>query len=77
MHRQENDFGLATQTAELLDRVQAIQQRHRDIRHDHIRLKPHGGLDQCPAILYDFDQLIGRFQEAAQPLGHHAMVIGD
>ena len=76
MHGQKNHFGLATQAAELLDRVEAVQQGHRDVGDNHIRLQPLRSRDQFSAVLHDFDQFISGLQEAAQPLGHQAVVIG-
>ena len=49
----------------LHDRIESIELGHRDIRDDHIGLKSQGRFDQLPAILHDFAQFIGRFQEAA------------
>ncbi len=75
VHGEKDDGDLLVFLLQLPNRLDPVQQRHRHIRHHDVRHQPVRRLEQGPAVFDDPHQLIVLFKQAAQPLGHHAMVV--
>ena len=58
------------------ERVNAVEMRHGDVGHDHVRPKLLRRFDQGAAILDHAHQFKLGAEQALQAFGHHAMVIG-
>ena len=59
-----------------LRRLNPIERGHRDVRHDDVGPERFGCLDELAAVPHDPDEVEMGSEQAAQPLGHDEVVIG-
>ena len=50
MHGQEHNFCPRPESPHFLERLKPVQFRHRDIKHDHVRVHPNGFIQSATAI---------------------------
>ena len=78
VHAQREDAGPRSGFAHAPGRLNAVEFGHRDVHHNHIRREFGRGFQSLAAIGSLADNLhVGlRFENAAESLPHHAMVVG-
>src|SRR6185369_16378079 len=59
------------------DSVEPIENRHRDVDQNHIRLLPESGVDEFFAILRSSDQIKLVTQKTLQPLRKHDVIVSE
>ena len=76
MHREEDYLRFATELLELARRLDAIEQRHRDIHHHYVGALLLAGLQELAAIFGRPDQVELGLQQAADAFGHDLVIVG-
>ena len=79
VHRQQDDLAVDALGFQPGQHVEATQsRRHRDVRDDHIRSKPDGGVDEQVTVTHraHYDQAVLR-QQLDQAFPDHCVVVGE
>jgi hypothetical protein len=75
MNRQENDLGCATGLIQLVCRLDAVQDWHRNIGDDDVRFEVHGGLKQRATVRHTSNDMKGWSNKAFHHLQEVSMVV--
>ncbi len=75
VHGKEDDLDLSVSFLYLPDRINAVQERHGDVRHDHVRPQLFRRGEQSASVLDDPHKLEFRLQEAFEAFGHDPVIV--
>ncbi len=77
MHGEEDNLHARVVLLEQPQRIQPVQVRHGDVRHDHIGVQFLRRVNQGAPVLHHPHQIELGAEQASQTLGHHAVVVGE
>ena len=76
MHSEKYDLWLSP-TVQFRDRLEAVHERHRDVRHDDFRVQAVVLLQQCATIRNGTDDLEFLVQNTLEPTEQRRIVVGE
>src|SRR5512135_287404 len=75
VHGKEDNLDLVVDFFDLPDGIDAVQERHGDVRHDHVRPQLRRCGEQRAAVLDDANKLELRLKQAFEAFGHDPVIV--